>query len=74
MKPNGRDSINYQDRVLDGDRRIACSNAAKHTACPEGYLPWHAWALEKSKTHRSERCPGCGLAMLWVKKKKRRAA
>ena len=40
----------------------------KHTPCPEGYTSWHMWAKEKSKTHKQEECPGCGLLMVWVKK------
>ena len=49
----------------------ACPNVAKHTKCPEGYLQWHPWAERKSKTHRTERCPACGLYAIWVPKKKR---
>jgi hypothetical protein len=32
---------------------------------PEGYLAWHEWARRKNKTHRSTRCPGCGLYKVW---------
>lgn len=48
-----------------------CPQLAKHTKCPEGYLDWHEWAEKKQKTHRSVRCPGCGLYAIWKPKKKR---
>ena len=70
-EPNGPDSVNYLDRRLARAVRPLCSLASKHTKCPEGYLEWHAWANRKSRTHRTERCPGCGLYMIWVKKKRR---
>lgn len=52
----------------------ACPQKAKHTKCPEGYMQWSLWAEEKIKTHRTERCRGCGLFVIWVKKKRRGAA
>lgn len=48
-------------------RRI-CLNADRHTPQPRGYLAWHEWAEEMSKTHVQERCPGCGLLHIWVPK------
>ena len=53
-------------------KKERCPQKARHTKCPEGYLQWHAWADKKSKTHWTERCPGCGLYAIWVPKKKRR--
>lgn len=49
-----------------------CPKKSKHTKCPTGYLQWHDWAKAKSKTHRSVKCPGCGLYAVWVLKKKRK--
>lgn len=40
---------------------------------PEGYLAWHEWAEKKAKTHKSTRCPGCGLYKVWVPKRARGA-
>jgi hypothetical protein len=37
-----------------------CPNAADHTPAPIGYLAWHEWAEERSRTHDQEECPGCG--------------
>lgn len=37
-----------------------------HTPAPSGYLQWHAWAAEMSKTHRQQRCPGCRLYKVWI--------
>jgi len=54
-------------------RADSCPNVAKHTKSPDGYLEFSAWADEKSKTHRQERCPGCGLWVIWVPKKARKA-
>lgn len=44
------------------------------TACvhtpnqPRGYLQWHSWAHEASKTHAQVRCPHCGLWQVWLPK------
>ncbi len=43
----------------------------QHTPCPSGYVQWHYWADQMSKTHKQVRCPGCGLLSLWVPKPKR---
>lgn len=48
------------------ERAALCPNGHNHTRCPPGYLPWHAWAEEKGKTHVSTRCEGCGLFSIWV--------
>lgn len=45
-----------------------CPNFVNHTYGPEGYLQWHEWAREKSKTHKSKKCPGCGLYKIWEPK------
>lgn len=42
----------------------------RHTPCPEGYVPWHEWAEQKSKTHKQERCPSCGLWAIWKPRKR----
>lgn len=39
------------------------------TPSPVGYLEWREWAAEKSKTHRQEQCPECGLWSVWKPKK-----
>jgi len=35
---------------------------------PEGYLHWHVWAKEKSRTYKQSKCPVCGLFTIWTKK------
>lgn len=45
-----------------------CANGGNHTPSPPGYLAWHDWAEEMSKTHDQKRCPGCGLYAVWVPK------
>jgi hypothetical protein len=42
-----------------------CPNADHHETGPEGYIHWHAWAEEKTKTHKQRKCPDCGLWLLW---------
>lgn len=42
-----------------------------HTPEPEGYLQWHAWAEEKSKTHKQIKCAECGLYAIWIKKERK---
>jgi rRNA maturation protein Nop10 len=51
--------------------RYTVSDQCKHTPHPDGYLQHAAWAEEKLKTHRQERCPVCGLWAIWVPKKAR---
>lgn len=36
-----------------------------HTASPDGYLQWHAWAEEMGRTHTQRQCKGCGLWSVW---------
>lgn len=50
--------------------RDYCDNAANHTLCPD-QLVWHEWADQMSETHNQERCPGCGLYVIWTPKKKK---
>ena len=45
-----------------------CTNANEHTKSPDGYIEWHEWAERKGKTHRSTKCPGCGLYEIWRKR------
>jgi hypothetical protein len=40
-----------------------------HTPEPLGYLAWHEWADNKSKTHIQVRCPNCNLLKIWVSKR-----
>lgn len=46
-----------------------CANFEGHTPCPDGYIQWHAWAKEMSKTHKSRKCRGCGLYKIWEPKR-----
>jgi hypothetical protein len=32
---------------------------------PNGYLAWHEWAEEMSKTHKQVKCEGCGRYSIW---------
>lgn len=47
---------------------VACPKKAEHTPAPRGYLQWHAWAEEQSKTHVQKRCDGCRRLAIWVPK------
>jgi hypothetical protein len=38
---------------------------------PYDQLGWYSWAEHMSKTHRQQRCPGCGLFVIWVPKNAR---
>ena len=42
-----------------------CPNKASHMLGPSGYLERTEWAEAMRKTHRQERCPGCGLWVIW---------
>lgn len=53
---------------------LLCPHFEDHTPRPEGYLAWHAWADRMAKTHRQEKCPGCGLYAIWMPKKPTRRA
>ena len=43
-----------------------CPNKANHTPGPDAYLEWHAWATKMKQTHKQERCPQCGLYLIWT--------
>jgi len=42
-----------------------CPNKASHMLGPPGYVERAEWAEEMRKTYRQERCPGCGLWVIW---------
>lgn len=55
---------------LTQERLDACPLREDHVQGePDGYLAWHEWAAEKSKTHIQRKCQGCGLFVIWVPKK-----
>ena len=45
-----------------------CEHVEDHTACPDGYIQWHHWAADMSKTHDQRKCPSCGLFAIWEPK------
>lgn len=45
-----------------------CPDADQHTPRPTGYLNWNEWAADMAKTHRQQKCPGCGLWLIWKPK------
>ena len=53
----------FADAIVD-----ACENRSRHTPAPRGYIEWHIWAEEMSKTHDQKVCDGCGLLVIWVQK------
>lgn len=42
-----------------------CEHPVKEDDEPTGYVAWHEWAAEKTKTHAQKVCPHCGLYVLW---------
>lgn len=50
--------------------RKRCRNGAAHWQGPEpsGYRNWHEWAERMATTHVQQRCPGCGLWVIWTPK------
>ena len=42
-----------------------CPNKESHLLGPSGYLERSEWAEEMRKTHKQERCPECGLWVIW---------
>ena len=48
-------------------KRVICPDHRRDDE-PKGYLAWHEWAEQMSKTHRQERCPECGYWHIWVPK------
>jgi excisionase family DNA binding protein len=51
--------------------KAPCPDYIKHIEGPEGYVEWHLWAEEMSKTHNQRKCKGCGLYTIWVPKKEK---
>jgi len=51
---------------------LLCPHFEDHTPRPEGYIQWRARAGEMAKTHRTIKCPGCGLYEIWVPKDRKR--
>jgi hypothetical protein len=45
-----------------------CPNVDLHTPSPAGYVAAGVWAEEMLLTHTQEKCPGCGLWVVWVPK------
>jgi hypothetical protein len=45
-----------------------CPNAGQHTPHPDGYNRHAEWAEQMLKTHRQQRCEGCGNLSIWVPK------
>lgn len=48
------------------------TTCANHTAAPESYMGWHAWADRMSKTHAQVKCQECGLWSIWLPKREAR--
>ncbi len=48
---------------------VLCPNVEDHTPRPEGYIQWHTWAEQMSKTHRQSKCAGCGKYTIWTPKR-----
>ena len=51
-------------------RHVYDEPGCRHTPSPGGYVAWHAWATEMSKTHRQVKCPHCGRWEVWEPKTK----
>jgi hypothetical protein len=47
-------------------RETNCPNREQHTDGRPSYPEWFDWADRMDSTHRQERCPGCGLYVIWV--------
>jgi hypothetical protein len=52
---------------------VKLPNGCVHTPQPEGYLQWHSWADQASKTHAQIKCEKCGLWQIWLPKAQARA-
>ena len=50
-------------------RREECPNRAEHTPSPRNYMDWHAWAARMGRTHDQLTCEGCGLFVIWRRRK-----
>jgi len=47
---------------------LPCPNIEDHAQQPEGYIAWHLWAAEMSKTYKQRKCDGCGKFAIWEPK------
>jgi hypothetical protein len=56
-----------EGEAVTADLSANCPDAKKHTRCPKDYVAWRVWAEAKSETHRQEKCPTCGLYVIWKK-------
>lgn len=54
------------------DPRPACENAAEHMASPVLELHKYEWAERMMRTHDQLRCDGCGLYVIWRRRRRRR--
>ena len=48
-----------------------CADRDRHTPRPEGFLRYMAWAEAMGRTHDQERCPTCGLWVIWTEREER---
>jgi len=53
---------------IDRPTFVSCKQADAHTPSPAPYFAWHEWAERMAKTHKQQRCPGCGLWKIWTPK------
>jgi DNA mismatch repair protein MutH len=44
-----------------------------HTPQPEGYMEWHEWARQASKTHAPIKCERCSKWAIWLPKAEAKA-
>ena len=54
------------EQIAAGLSEALCPHFEDHTPSPSGYLQWHMWAKQMNRTHRVERCHGCGLYTIWT--------
>lgn len=54
------------------DPEASCPNAAEHTPRPVLTLHWYEWVEQMFRTHDQRRCEGCGLYVIWTRRRKRR--
>jgi hypothetical protein len=57
-----RESDHGWSRTLESRVRD-CPREHEHRYGPSGYIAWHEWAAERSKTHRQRKC-ACGLWLI----------
>jgi hypothetical protein len=65
--------IDRQKHPIPPQRVKLSHDECVHTPCPEGYLQWHEWARQASKTHAQVKCERCGLWAVWLPKAEARA-